>query len=122
MTLRPQLLNSLCCQPGCTSAIADFTYTTLNVDIGESITFTNTSTGAISNNWKVEGNMYDDIIDLIYQFNNFGSGGPETAGDIPSICSQLTKAFILLTTPLRTNGVFLGIVRVDAIVILVLVD
>ncbi|HMR89402.1 MAG TPA: M43 family zinc metalloprotease [Saprospiraceae bacterium] len=71
MDLRPGLINSLCCYPGCTSAVANFTYTTLNVNVGGQITFTNTSTGADTYLWTVEGNNFNSE-NLTYQFNNYG--------------------------------------------------
>ncbi len=72
MTLRPGLLNSLCCQPACFSAKANFTTPTFNVNLGSTINFTNISTGATFYEWFVENNTYATK-HLEYQFNNPGT-------------------------------------------------
>ena len=71
MTLRPTLMNSLGCLPGCTEVSVDFTASATTVEEGMSITFTNQSSNATSYTWEVNDEIFSST-DLSYTFQERG--------------------------------------------------
>lgn len=71
MELRPSLINSLACEPSCTEVTASFTPSATTVVQGNSVVFTNTSTGAFSYEWEVEGQTFTTT-NLTYTFDSPG--------------------------------------------------
>ncbi len=81
MSLRPSLMNSIGCQPGCTSTIADFDVSNTEINLGETINFTSTSTGATSYKWILDGQQ----VSASPNYNNtFDIGG------IYHVCLEVT--------------------------------
>lgn len=73
MSLRGSLLSSVGCMEGCTDVIADFTFPMSTIGIGATMNFTNTSTGATSYTWSLDGNEQSTTTNWIYQFNMGGN-------------------------------------------------
>lgn len=69
---RSSLLNSLACVPPCSTVTAGFTASTISAPVGTTINFTNTSTGATSYQWTIDGNTYTTT-NASYTFNTAGS-------------------------------------------------
>lgn len=71
--IRQTLLASNACQDPCTTSItAGFTPSNTTIDIGGSLTFTNTSTNATMYDWKVDGVSISNNTNTNYQFNTLG--------------------------------------------------
>lgn len=73
MILRPTLMYSLGCEPGCNDVTAGFTVTSNDVQIGTPVTFTNTSTPTpSSNSWLIDGHQISTLSNLTYTFTDGG--------------------------------------------------
>lgn len=74
MLLRPRLMYSLGCEPGCTTTVADFTVSPdLEVPVNTTVSFTNTSTNATSYVWRIDGSEIATTTDLSYIFSMGGT-------------------------------------------------
>jgi len=71
MALRPTLINSLGCQPGCSGILVDFSASDISVEEGGSITFTNSSSGATDYKWTIEAD-HANSTHLTYTFDERG--------------------------------------------------
>lgn len=72
MNLRGSLMNSIGCTPGCQNVTASFSPGDSEIETGTSITFVNSSTGASSYTWRVNGNIVSQSTDLVYNFTTEG--------------------------------------------------
>ncbi len=71
MSLRSDLMYSIGCEPPCSTVVASFTASATTIEQGESVSFTNTSTGATSYTWLVEGQEFSST-DLFLVFPSPG--------------------------------------------------
>lgn len=71
-TLRGSLLTSIGCSPGCTGVIAGFSSSATQGPIGTAITFTNTSSGASTYSWKLDGVEVSTATNFSYTFTTGG--------------------------------------------------
>ena len=71
MTLRPTLITSLGCLPGCTDVVVDFTSSATYIEEGMSITFTNASTNAITYLWEIDDQNFTTE-NLLHTFTERG--------------------------------------------------
>ena len=71
MELRSPLMNSLGCTPACTSAIASFDGPEDGME-GDTLCFTNTSTGATDYNWELNGESQSNGADFCFDFTTSG--------------------------------------------------
>lgn len=104
-TSRSSLLNSLGCSTPCTNPItANFSASATNVQAGTTVNFTNSSTGATSSNWLVNGMPFASTTNSSYTFN---AGGTFTVtlqaenGD-PS-CAEEFSIVITVTCPVSAS-------------------
>ncbi|MBK9149556.1 MAG: hypothetical protein IPM26_00555 [Saprospiraceae bacterium] len=71
MTLRSTLINSLGCEPACTSVAANFDVNSTSVFEGNALTFLNQTTNATEYVWQVNNETFNEE-NLTYQFNERG--------------------------------------------------
>ncbi len=72
--IRQSLLGSIGCQDPCTTNItAGFSPDALSVDIGGTVTFTNSSQNATTYDWKNDGVSFSNNTNASFQFNTLGS-------------------------------------------------
>ena len=99
MMERSGLMNSIGCEPGCTSTTAGFTVPNSQIEVGQSLTFTNTSVGATSYSWTINGQEVSTNTDLTHLFDMGGifevcvdAFGPDC---VSRFCSNIGSISIL---------------------------
>jgi gliding motility-associated-like protein len=71
---RNSLLSSIGCNTLCTSNISiDFNPSSTTVIVGNSVNFTNSTTGALSYQWKINGIQFSSAVNSSYTFNTQGT-------------------------------------------------
>ena len=104
--IRQSLLGSVACLDPCPVGItADFTASTMTVDIGETINFTNTSTNYDGSEWDIDGTVFSNMTDASYQFNSLGTFTITltTTNSIDPVCIQSFSMEITVVCPVISN-------------------
>lgn len=73
MSLRGSLLNSVGCIEGCPNAVANFTFPNTTIGIGTTVDFTNTSSGASTFEWSLNGDILSNTTNWTFQFSMGGN-------------------------------------------------
>lgn len=104
--IRQSLLGSVACLDPCPVGItADFTASTMTVDIGETVNFTNTSTNYDGSEWDLDGTVFSNMTDVSYQFNSLGTFTITltTTNSIDPVCLQSFSMEITVVCPVVSN-------------------
>lgn len=103
--IRGSLLQSTGCNNTCTNLItASFNASAINVSVGTSVSFTNTSSGSLSNIWQVNDSAFSTALNFSFTFNTAGSYIVKliAANGDPS-CTQEYTITVIVTCPVAAS-------------------
>ena len=105
--IRSSLLASEGCDDACPGPIvADFTASATDIMAGETVNFTNLTTGATDYIWKVNGVVFSSSQDASFTFNDVGQFEIElTATDGTPLCIEQKKLYISVSCPVVADFV-----------------
>lgn len=105
--VRSSLLNCRSCLPPCPApVIADFTSSGTNIPAGTTVNFTNTSTGATTYEWFINGASQGTTPNFSFQFNTAGTYIVKLVAHTgnPTLCADGTKQVtITVTCPVQAD-------------------
>ncbi|MGB3947479.1 MAG: M43 family zinc metalloprotease [Bacteroidia bacterium] len=103
--IRNSLLESIACMPTCLNPIvASFTATAVNITVGTTVTFTNTSTGATTYSWQINGTASSTYTNFSNTFNTQGTYEVKLIASNPNvICNKEFVITITVTCPVNAS-------------------
>ncbi len=104
--IRQSLLASTGCLDPCpVGIIANFNASSITVNIGDAVDFTNASTNFDGSEWDVNGTVFSNMTDASFQFNQLGTFTVTLAvtNSIDSVCLQYFSMEITVVCPVISN-------------------